>query len=164
MKKTIVSKLLEKGWSEEEINDYFTKLYRGDKRPKSKKLSRIVFVANFLAIFFLDVVMGALALVFTALGWSVLSLGVIVFFSAWITYRNEIIFSEIFSNRNGFLISLAVSFFLIVIVLLASFFVYDSFMMKIDGGPNSFPLLEYCIVSFAVVIGVGLFLKMFKEK
>ena len=164
MKKTIVSKLLEKGWSEEEINDYFTKLYKGDKRPDSKRLSRIVFVANLLAIFFLGLMMGALALVFTGFGWSLLSLGAIVFFSAWITYRNEIIFSEIFSIRKRFFLSLAVSFFLIVIMLLSSFFFYDPFLMKIDAGPNSFPLLEYCIVSFVVVIGVGLFLKMFEEK
>lgn len=164
MKQSIASTLLEKGWSEEEINDYFTKLYRKKARPENKRLLRMVLVANFVAILFLALMMVALALIFTGFGWSVLSLSAIVFFSAWITYRNKIIFSELFSQKRVFLLNVSISFFLVVMMLLGGNFFYDLVMLKMNGGPNSFPLAEYCIVSFAVVLAIGIFLKMFEDK
>ncbi|HOI18347.1 MAG TPA: hypothetical protein PLX15_00595 [Candidatus Woesearchaeota archaeon] len=164
MKESTVNTLLRKGWSEEEINDYFTRLYRKEDRLQNKRLSRIVFFGNVVMILFLALMMGVLTLVFTGFQWSVLSLGVIIFFSSFITYRNKGIISELFFKKRVFLLNASISFFLAVIALLFSYFFYDLFLASIDGGPGYFPLIEYCIVSFAVVLTTWLFLIMFEEK
>ncbi len=163
MPTNVVQKLIEKGWSEEEINQYLYLTYKDSKKSRAikKDLAKLRSKTDMLLLIVASIVFGLFFIVFTIFQIEYAAIPLVILLSVFI----ELKLIELLGKSASFIKSVGITTGLISIILIASRITYSAFMKwkRFSPIPPN-QILIFLIVGIAGAALTGLFISLLERK
>jgi hypothetical protein len=164
MPSKIIQKLIDKGWSEEEINEYLYLAYKDskDERDIKNKLKRLNLKTDIFLLIISSIVFGLFFMVFSIFQVEFASIPLIILLAGF----TEMKMVELFPNsKNSLMKSVGLTSAIITLILIATRIAYSALMHWKKVSPTSpYQLLIILAVGVAVTVLTGLFISLLKKK